>query len=78
MVFQQFEGRPTKHPPGLSQPMVKLFLFILIASLLRGAINSKRRIRNDSDYALLLQEMNNVSFGQKLVESHGTSSFKLN
>lgn len=42
-------------------------------NLLRGTINAKRRIRSDKDHDLLLEEMNNSSIGQKLVESHGTS-----
>ena len=42
----------------------------LIYPNLWGYVNEKRRIRSDEDCDILLQEITNTSFPQKLIESH--------
>lgn len=42
----------------------------LIYPNLWGVVNKKRRIRSDKDFHMLLQEITNKTFEQRLIESH--------
>ena len=43
----------------------------MVLKFCRGAINDKRRIRDQKDFEYLLKEMKNSTLAERLVMSHG-------